>query len=325
MGVLTVAGGFYARIPDVVAGGHAGIIVPQTNIQEAMTMKQFQTAGVVAALVCSLFLPFSANVSAAGSRTPPEPIFTRYARIQQGPVVDFGVEYFRDKPVEEAEDFDGYTLATGLTWPINDRSQFQVLLPFYTNGDATLASSGNTVDIEGYNGVFDFFTVLYERRFGWLEGVTGSHVAWRAGLGWSLDPLEVERNGTLVDRYNHSGYNIQLGLAFDDDVSNGDMTLLGDVLLAFYRDSDDLNLSGGASNFTMMTASGAVMSNRYGRFRPVLEAILEADFKDYVAFSLAPEAIYTFGEGFDAKLGVPFRLTSDGQKYAVNLELSYRF
>ena len=67
------------------------------------------------------------------------------------------------------------------------------------------------------------------------------------------------------------------------------------------------------------------MFNQYGQFTPVLEAILEADFKDYLAFSLAPEAIYTFGQDFDVKLGVPFRLTSDGQKYAVDLELTYRF
>jgi hypothetical protein len=57
----------------------------------------------------------------------------------------------------------------------------------------------------------------------------------------------------------------------------------------------------------------------------VLEAVLEADFEDYTAFSLAPEAIYTFGENFDVKLGIPFRLTADGQDYAVDLELTYRF
>jgi hypothetical protein len=289
-------------------------------------MKRFQTVGVIAALVCSLFMPFPTEVLATGSRTAPEPIFTRYARIQQAPVVDFGVEYFRDKPLQEAEDFDGYTLGAGLTWPINDRAQLQVLLPFYTKGDANLkVPSAREVDIEGYNGVFDFFTVLYERRFDWFEDITGSNVSWRAGIGWSLNPLDATSDGVLIDRYNHSGSNAQLGVAFDEDVRSGDMTLLGDLLLTIYNDTDDLNLSGEASNFALLTASGAVMFNRYGRFIPVLETILETDFRDYVALSLAPEAIYTFGEGFDAKLGVPFRLTSDGQKYAVNLELSYRF
>ena len=92
-----------------------------------------------------------------------------------------------------------------------------------------------------------------------------------------------------------------------------------------YRDTDDINLSGGKSNFQMLSATGAVMFNQYGRFTPVLEGIFEADFEDYTAFSLAPELIYTLTDSFDVKFAVPFRLTSDGQKYAVNLELTYRF
>jgi hypothetical protein len=67
------------------------------------------------------------------------------------------------------------------------------------------------------------------------------------------------------------------------------------------------------------------MFNRYGRFTPVLEAILDADFDAYTAFSLAPEVIYTLTADFDVKLGVPFRLTSDGQEVAADLELTYRF
>lgn len=103
------------------------------------------------------------------------------------------------------------------------------------------------------------------------------------------------------------------------------MTLLGNLRLTVFWDTDDINLSGDSTSFQVLSATGAVMFNRYGRFTPVLEAILEADFEDFTAFSLAPEAIYSFTDQFDVKLGVPFRLTSDGQDYAVDLELTYRF
>jgi len=289
-------------------------------------MKQLQKAGVIGLMAGSLLMPFSIDVAAGGNKAMAEPIFTRYARIYKAPTLDFRTEFFTDKPMEEAENFDGHTLFLDFTWPINDRSQLQVFLPFYTNGEADLIPSGKPVDIEGYNGVRDFFSLIYERRFSWLEDVTGTNVAWLAGVGWSLDPLDVTLgSSTLHDRYNHSGSNAQIGLKFDDDISGGDMTLLGNLRYIYYRDTDDINLSGGKSNFQMLSATGAVMFNQYGRFTPVLEGILEADFEDYTAFSLAPELIYTLTDNFDVKFAVPFRLTSDGQKYAANLELTYRF
>jgi len=288
-------------------------------------MKQLQKAGVIGLLFSSLLMLFSAAVAAGGNKAMVEPIFTRYARIYQAPTLDFRTEFFKDKPMEEAENFDGYSLFLDFTWPINDRSQLQVFLPFYTNGEADLIPSGKPVDIEGYNGVRDFFSLIYERRFSWLEDVTGVNVAWLAGVGWSLDPLDVTLgSSTLHDRYNHSGYNAQIGLKFDDDISGGDMSLLGNLRLIMYIDTDDISYSNNAA-FQVLSATGAVMFNQYGRFTPVLEAILESDFQDYTAFSLAPEVIYTLADSFDVKLGIPFRLTSDGQKYAANVELTYRF
>jgi len=288
-------------------------------------MKQLQKAGAIGLMVGSLLLPFSIDVAAGGNKAMAEPIFTRYARIYKAPTLDFRTEFFKDKPMEEAENFDGYSLFLDFTWPINDRSQLQVSLPFYTEGEANVTESGRPIDIEGYNGVRDFFSLIYERRFSWLEGVTGGNVAWLAGAGWSMDPLEAKDGSVLIDRYNHSGYNAQIGLKFDDDISSGDMTLLGNLRLIMYMDTDDINLSGGKTNFQILSATGAVMFNQYGRFTPVLEAIFEADFEDYTAFSLAPELIYTLSDNFDVKFAVPFRLTSDGQKYAANLELTYRF
>ena len=293
-------------------------------------MKILQRAGIAGLLVTSLGSLMSGHVIAAGSSTAAEPLFTRYARIYEEPTLSFRTEYFTEKPMEEMTDFDGYTLLLDFAWPFNNRSQLRVHMPFYTTGDGFYDKPGDRddglpIDVEGYNGVRDFLSIAYERRFGWLEDRTGGNVAWLFGLGRSMDPLDATSGSDLVDRFNHRGNFADFGLKFDNDVRGGDMTLLGNLLLRAFWDTDDINLTGDSTSFQVFTASGAVTFNKYGRFTPVLEAILEADFEDYLAFSLAPEAIYTFGEDFDVKLGVPFRLTSDGQKVAIDLELTYRF
>jgi hypothetical protein len=105
----------------------------------------------------SLLMLFSAAVAAGGNKDMIEPVFTRYARIYQAPTLDFRTEFFKGKPMEEAENFDGHSLFLDFTWPINDRSQLHVSLPFYTNGEANVTESGRPIDIEGYNGVRDYF------------------------------------------------------------------------------------------------------------------------------------------------------------------------
>ena len=293
-------------------------------------MQQLQKAGVIGLLLSSLLMPFSVDVAAGGNKAMVEPIFTRYARIYKAPTLDFRAEYFRDKPMEEMTDFDGYTLTLDFTWPFNDRSQLEVLLPLYTNGDGDYdkpgdPSDGVHADVKGLGGVRDFPSIIYERRFSWLEDKTGANVAWLAGIGRRLDTLKVKYKGREIDRFNHTGFNYQFGLKMDGDIKQGSMTLLGNLRYVRFQDSDDINLTGDDTDFGVLYATGAVMFNDYGRFTPVLEAILEADLKDFTAFSLAPEVIYSFSDNVDAKLGIPFRLTSDGQKVAANLELTYRF
>ena len=293
-------------------------------------MKKFLERGVTGFLLGALLLPLSISMAAAGNKPVVEPIFTRYARIYQAPTLDFRTEFFRDKPMEEMTDFDGYALSLDFTWPINDRSQLEFLLPVYINGDGTYDKPGTRfdgvhADVEGFGGVLDFPSIIYERRSSWLEEKTGTHVAWLAGVGRRFDTLKVKYDGDEIDRFNHTGYSYRFGLKMDDDIRDGSMTLLGNLIYVGFMDSDDINLSGDDTAFGVLYTTGALMFNDYGRFTPVLEAILEADFKDYTAFSLAPEVIYTLTDNFDIKLGVPFRLTSDGQKVAADLELTYRF
>lgn len=293
-------------------------------------MNRFQRAGAIGLLASTLILLFSVNVAVAGSKSMVEPLFTRYARIYQAPTLDFRAEVFRNKPMEEMTDFDGYTLTLDFTYPINDRSQLEFLLPAYTNGDGDYDKPGNPYDgahsdVKGWGGVRDFPSIIYERRFSWLEDKTGANVAWLAGAGRRFDTLKVTYHGDEIDRFNHTGYNYQFGLKMDGDIKQGSLTLLGNMRYVGFVDSDDINLTGDDTAFGVLTTSGAIMFNDYGRFTPVLEAILEADLKDYTAFSLAPEVIYSLSDKFDVKLGVPFRLTSDGQKVAADLELAYRF
>lgn len=293
-------------------------------------MKKPHNNVAIGLLVCSLLLPFPVSVYAGGNKAMVEPIFTRYARIYKAPTLDFRAEYFRDKPMEEMTDFDGYTLTLDFTWPFNDRSQLEVLLPLYTNGDGDYDKPGDPfdgvhADVTGLGGVRDFPSIIYERRFSWLEDMTGANVAWLAGIGRRLDTLKVKYKGDEIDRFNHTGFNYQFGLKMDGDIKQGSMTLLGNLRYVRFQDSDDINLTGDDTAFGVLYANGAIMFNDYGRFTPVLETLLEADFKDFLAVSLAPEVIYTLSDNFDVKLGVPFRLTSDGQKVAANLELTYRF
>lgn len=85
-------------------------------------MKQLRKIGIIGLMAGSVLLPISTDVAAGGSKAMVEPMFTRYARIYKAPTLDFRAEFFKDKPMEEAENFDGYSLFLDFTWPINDRS-----------------------------------------------------------------------------------------------------------------------------------------------------------------------------------------------------------
>lgn len=279
---------------------------------------------------CVLCMAFFSGVAVAGSKGRVEPIFARYARTYHAPTLDLRAEYFHDKPMEELSDFNGYSVILDFTYPINDVSQIELLLPLYTDGKGDYDKQGHefdgkSLDVSGNGGVRDFASLIYERQVPWLESKLGTNIAWMAGAGKRLDTLDAERNGKLVDKFNHTGHNFQAGLKMDADIRNGTMTLLGNLRYVMFRDTDDINLTGDDVDFEVLYATGAIMFNQYGRLTPVLETLLEYDFEDFTSFSLSPELIYTLSDGFDIKFGVPFSLTSDGQDYAAQLELTYRF
>lgn len=89
-----------------------------------------------------------------------------------------------------------------------------------------------------------------------------------------------------------------------------------------FKDTDNINLTGDDIDFEILSATDAIMFNNYGRVTPVLEALLVHDFEDFIFFSVSPEIIYTMSDGLDIKFGAPFNLTSNGQDYAAELELT---
>ena len=179
-------------------------------------MNTIGPTGLARLLACTLLLTFSGSTTAAGSKGRVEPIFARYARIYHAPTLDFRVEYFRDKPMEELDDFKGYTATLDFTYPINDVSQIELLLPLYTNGKGDYNKpgepfDGRSLDVEGNGGIRDFVSLIYERRIPWLERKLGVNIAWMAGYGKRLATLEAEYKGELVDKFNHTGENRQVG------------------------------------------------------------------------------------------------------------------
>lgn len=148
---------------------------------------------------------------------------------------------------------------------------------------------------------------------------------WLAGYGERLDTIDAKRNGKLVDKFNHQGENHQFGLKIDSDIRNNEITLIGNLRYVIFEGTDDINLTGDEVDFEVLYATGAVMFNNYGHVTPVLEALLVHDFEDFTSFSVSPEMIYTLSDGLDIKFGAPFSLTGDGQDYAAELELTYRF
>jgi len=293
-------------------------------------MKKIDGVRLARLLVSGGLIAVSGSLPAAGPGSTVEPIFTRYARIYQSPTLDSRVEFFKDKPMEEMDDFDGYGVTLDFTYPIDDMQQIEILAPVYTSGDGDYRkpghfADGQSVDVEGNGGVREFPSIIYERRVPWAEDRLGINMAWLAGAGKRLSTLDVDYHGQEIDRFNHDGHNFQFGLKMDNDIRNGAMSLLGNLRYVMFRDTDDINVTGDDVDFEILYATGAVMFNGYGNFTPVLETILEYDFEDYTTFSLAPEVIYSLADQWDVKLGAPFRLTNDGQKYAAELELTYRF
>jgi len=301
-------------------------------------ISKLKQAGLVSLLASTLLLTYSASTMAAGSKGKVEPLFTRYAKTYKAPTLDLKVENFNDKPMEEMNNFNGYTVMLDFTYPINDVSQIELLLPLYTDGNGRLDDGpdhpldGRKMDVDSYGGVRDFASLIYEREMPDFGKDLGVNIAWMAGAGYHLDTLDAKHKGDLVDKYNHAGYNLQAGFKVDKDIQNGDITLFSNLRYIQYLDSDDINYKPPKSEdghsrvvFRAVHFNNAIMFNNFGNITPVLELLYVNSYRSYSALTLSPEIIYSMSSEMDIKFGVPFKLTSDGENYAAVLEGTYRF
>jgi hypothetical protein len=301
-------------------------------------ISKLKQTGLVSLLASTLLLTFSASTMAAGSKGKVEPLFTRYAKTYKAPTLDLKVENFNDKPMEEMNNFNGYTVTADFTYPINEVSQIELLLPLYTdakgrlNDDPAHPLEGRNLDVKGYGGVRDFASLIYEREMPDFGKDLGVNIAWLFGAGYVLDTIDVKHKGKVVDMYNHAGYNLQAGLKIDTDIQNGDITLFSNLRYIQYLDSDDINYkppksADGHSRvvFRAVHFNNAIMFNNFGNITPVLELMYVNSYRSYSALTLSPEIVYSMSSKMDIKFGVPFKLSSDGDNYAAVLEGTYRF
>lgn len=292
-------------------------------------------------LACILLLILSTNAIAFGSKGQVEPLFSRYAQTYKAPTLSLKVENFNDKPMEELNNFNGYTVTLDFTDPIDDISQIKFILPLYTRGRGRLDDdevinpiyNGRKMKVKStIGGVRDYASVIYERQTPDWEKIWGVNIAWRAGAGKRMDTLDVTYKGEHVDKFNHNGFNLQGGFKMDTDIQDGEMTFIGNAGLILYIDSDDINFtaegeagSSTSTDFFVLSLDSAILFNTFGRITPVIETLFEHDFRGYTSFSLSPEIIYTLSNALDIKFGVPFKVTKRGQNYAGVLEGTYRF
>ncbi|MGB5648997.1 MAG: hypothetical protein WBM59_02870 [Sedimenticolaceae bacterium] len=273
-------------------------------------MKRIWTLSA-AAIGAAAYLP-----PVAGADTMVEPLYTKSAQRYASFVFDAYAEYYTDRKFQEIDGVDATELRIDLAAPILSRGQLRLSLPFYTDGDGEYIESGDSTDISGSGGTFNFATISYEHQF--MDAAQDKvDLMGYIGVGHRTARLKTS-NG---DYMNHRGNNAEVGIRLDHAV-NPSMMLMSDIGYQYYWDTDDLNPSGGGDNFGNLVASAALIKNDRP-LKPALELIYRGNFGDYNNLAVVPELIYSFSE-VDLKLGIPVGLTSDADDYGVTLGFTYR-
>ncbi len=245
-----------------------------------------------------------------------EPIYTKSARVYSSLVFDAYVEYYRGRMFEEIEDVDATELRVDLSFPIFNRAQLRLSLPFYTSGEGVQVENGEKTDLDGNGGTFNFASIGFEYQF--LDASQSSmDLLGYVSIAQRTNRLETSHG----DYMNHRGKNAKLGARLDTDI-NPSLRFMTDVGFQYYFDSDDLNPSRNGDSFGNLVASAAIIKHNRN-LKPVLELTYRGDFSDYNNLAIVPELIYSFSSA-DLKLGVPVGITSDADDYGVTLGFTYR-
>jgi hypothetical protein len=255
------------------------------------------------------------------------PIETRPAQTLSGITLDSSFRYFTDMTLDEADNFDGWTVDFDLTVPFMDRFQLRVFLPAYTRGDAKLRQDvlfqdkGESLDIHGAGGIWDFPSVELEHQL-MFERDRGFNLGYYLGAGRIIKPLDTD----LIDgdKYNHRGTVGMGGIKADGGAWNDQVRLLGNFGFRYYWDTDDLNPEG-KSAFGTADLKGAAVFKPWGRIYPVLELTYLGNFSDVNITTLMPEIIFPLNQNLELKAAVPIGLGGDGNQLGLTAQLGWLF
>tara|TARA_B110000285_G_scaffold212346_1_gene255807 strand:- start:478 stop:1347 length:870 start_codon:yes stop_codon:yes gene_type:complete len=276
-----------------------------------MKLTKIQLTALTATLALSSLTAHAVNSTL-------QPISTRYAQTQDAISIEVGASSFSDIELEEADGFDGWTAGAEIVVPlkaVSEHMQVRLLIPFYTDGDATITDPalpdvGESIDIDGNGGLYDFAIAQFEHQLYNLKD-DDFNAAYYVGWGKVIESLDTTTSDK--DLYNHSGKVTVAGIKYDRPVSifNNESQLLLNVGVRHYYDTDDLHPDD-EDSFTWADLRAAVVFQNIGDYIvPVLELTFLGD-SDYSDLQLQPQVIIPFNDNVSIKLGGYVGLLSDG-------------
>jgi hypothetical protein len=238
-----------------------------------------------------------------------EPIYTRNARNVQRITVNLTYDNFKNVALEEANEFDGYTTKAEIIVPFGKDKRWEVRFeyPFYTDGDAEVRKTGESIDIDGNGGVFDFATLVLQRE---LSRTDESPVNSSIYLGGGSRSAYLDTS--TGDRYNHNGNVARLGFNVDNARADRNVRLQSSLDGRYYFDTDDLYPSENKTEFFLMNLSGGAVYNAEGFIKPAFEVLYSTDFKDRQIIQAVPQLIVPLWDRVEIKAGYAFG-HSDGE------------